>query len=69
MSACERCGAGLAEKDTRGWYRDYCRECITELGQTDRHIDTCEREDCPVCYSHPAGDADGVRYEHLDVDP
>jgi len=68
VSECERCGAALKEKDNRGWYRDNCRECINELARTDRHIDTCEREDCPVCYSHPDGTATHVEYEHLNVD-
>jgi len=69
MSDCEACDAALveADKNSAGHYRDRCAGCLAEAARTERHITTCEREDCPVCYSHPAGDADGIRYEHLDV--
>jgi len=69
MADCEDCGATVENKNAAGHYRDRCTDCLAKAARTKRHVTTCEREDCPVCYSHPAGDADAVRYEHLDVGP
>ena len=67
MSECERCGTALtnADKNSAGHYRDRCTDCLAEAARTERHVVTCEREGCPICYSHPDGDAEHVEYEHL----
>ena len=69
MGDCEDCGTPVDNKNAAGHYRDYCLSCLHDRARRTLHVDTCEREDCPVCHSHPAGDADGIRYEHLDVEP
>lgn len=67
VSECERCGAALTndDKNSAGHYRDRCLDCLAEAARTERHATTCDREGCPVCYSHPAGDAEHVKYKHL----
>jgi len=67
VSDCEACGTTLkdTDKNSAGHYRDRCTDCLAEAARTERHVTTCEREGCPVCYVHPDGDAEHVEYEHL----
>ena len=65
VADCTDCGAAVNNKNAAGHYRDRCLDCLAEAARTERHVTTCERDGCPVCYSHPDGDADTVRYEHL----
>jgi hypothetical protein len=69
MSDCGVCGATLAEadKNSAGHYRARCTDCLAEAARTARHVTTCEREGCPVCYSHPDGSATHVEYGHLNL--
>jgi len=65
VADCEGCGTAVDNKNAAGHYRDRCLNCLAEAACTERHIDTCDREGCPVCYSHPDGVATHVEYEHL----
>ena len=66
MTDCTDCGAAVDSKNAAGHYRDRCTDCLDEAARTARHVTTCEREGCPVCYSHPDGSATHVEYEYLD---
>ena len=48
---CDDCGTVLdADRDkSRGVYRDRCLPCIEDAAADERHVDTCERENCKVC--------------------
>jgi len=49
---CDRCDGDVTAKNSAGHYRDKCSECIRDVATTTGHVDTCEREDCPVCYDY-----------------
>ena len=44
MTKCDRCGEDLTDedKDNRGWFRDHCRDCISDLAWD---INTSERRE------------------------
>ena len=65
VADCTDCGAAVTNKNAAGHYRDRCADCLAEAARTERHVRTCEREDCPVCYVHPDGSATHVEYKHL----
>ena len=69
VADCTDCGATVNNKDAAGHYRDRCWSCIKAIdGNRERHVDTCDHDDCPVCLVHADGEASTARYKHLNVD-
>jgi len=51
---CTLCGETRVEREAAfgGAYTGACRECREDYDAPPRHVDTCEREACPVCADH-----------------
>jgi len=49
-SICER--QVVTEQFANGNYKGACSDCRENHDRPPRHVETCEREDCPVCYDY-----------------
>jgi len=48
---CQLCGEQTVAREAAhgSAYVGACTECRDEYDSPPRHVDTCERDDCPVC--------------------